>query len=508
VPNGEEYTVQVEYTDGSVSLKEGSTVVMAVGDTKTFKAPKIEGKVFQYWTLNGVKASYSSSYTIICAKPGTAYLQAVYGDAAPVEEPTLLITQTYTNIVDGKFVISNTLEYYAPEDYVVMEVGFVYSKNAGIYGVAGGADLLVLEAQDTVKHLSGFTDNEGIYTFNARTTDPDRTLFVKGYMICKTPSGEIITLYTDMKAGSYNGLNNPDGLEIIVVLDPASVLQASAEVPQDSKIEDDVIVDNVATLTILVEDTDPADVPFAPEEMAKAYDVSINGLSPENDTLILVTLEGAVPASIEPELLKAYHEGETMTQVESASALTAADSFTYDPASGSVQFAVEHFSNYTFVYPRDTYPITYLGVEKATNPNPASYMAGCVLQLQDPVWEGHTFLGWYEGETKVESISADHTGPVTLTASWEKNSYTVTFLNEDGTVLWSDEYDYGDLPEYGGDTPVKASTEDYTYTFAGWSPSISAVTGPATYTAVFTEEEREYGDPVWTWDGLSAATAT
>ena len=173
-----------------------------------------------------------------------------------------------------------------------------------------------------------------------------------------------------------------------------------------------------------------------------------------------------------------------------------------------MQFAVEHFSNYTFVYPRDTYPITYLGVEEATNPNPASYMAGCVLQLQDPVWEGHTFLGWYEGETKVESISADHTGPVTLTASWEKNSYTVTFLNEDGTVLWSDEYDYGDLPEYGGDTPVKTPTEGYTYVFAGWNPAITEVTGPAAYTAVFTEKEREYGEPEWTWDGFSSASAS
>jgi uncharacterized repeat protein (TIGR02543 family) len=508
VPNGEEYTVQVEFTDGTNSLKPGTSVVLAVGDSKTFTAPKIDGKVFHYWTLNGVKASYSSNYTIICAKPGTALLQAVYGDEEPVEEPMLLITQTYTNIVDGKYVISNTLEYYAPADYVVMETGFVYSTNAGIYGVAGGADELVLDAPSTYKHLSGFTTNEGIYTFNARLTNPDRVLFLKGYMICKAPNGEIVTLYTDMKAGSYNGLNNPDGFEIIVVLDPGSILQASASVPQNAKIEDDVIVDNVATLTILVEDTDPADVPVAAEERAKAYDVSINGLSQENDTLILVTLEEAVPAGIDPELLNAYHEGVAMTQVESESALTAADSFYYDRSSGNVKFAVEHFSNYTFVYPRDTYPITYLGVEEATNPNPTSYMAGYALPLQDPTWEGHTFLGWYDGDTKVDSISADRTGPVTLTASWSKNSYTVTFQNEDGTVLQSEEYDYGDLPAYSGDTPVKASTEDYTYTFAGWNPAISAVTGPATYTAVFTEEEREYGDPVWTWDGLSAATAT
>ena len=65
--------------------------------------------------------------------------------------------------------------------------------------------------------------------------------------------------------------------------------------------------------------------------------------------------------------------------------------------------------------------------------------------------------------------------------------YTITFVNEDGTELQSGEVLLGKTPEYTGETPTKAHTDHYEYTFAGWDPEIVPVTGDATYTAVFTE---------------------
>lgn len=65
-------------------------------------------------------------------------------------------------------------------------------------------------------------------------------------------------------------------------------------------------------------------------------------------------------------------------------------------------------------------------------------------------------------------------------------AYDITWKNGD-TVLETDEnVAEGTPPEYNGNTPEKAEDENNTYTFAGWSPEITAVTGDVEYTATFT----------------------
>ena len=83
----------------------------------------------------------------------------------------------------------------------------------------------------------------------------------------------------------------------------------------------------------------------------------------------------------------------------------------------------------------------------------------------------------------------------------------VVWYDDDGTVLRRDEVDAGDMPSYGA-TPTKASTAQYDYTFAGWTPEIVEVTESASYTATYTETLRSY---TITWldaDGTSLGTTT
>ena len=69
-------------------------------------------------------------------------------------------------------------------------------------------------------------------------------------------------------------------------------------------------------------------------------------------------------------------------------------------------------------------------------------------------------------------------------------NYTVTWLNYDGSELASEPVGYGVTPEYTGATPQKPDDATNYYTFAGWTPEVTAVTGEATYTATFTATEK------------------
>ena len=70
--------------------------------------------------------------------------------------------------------------------------------------------------------------------------------------------------------------------------------------------------------------------------------------------------------------------------------------------------------------------------------------------------------------------------------------YTINFVNYDGSLLYTTTAAYGYTPEYVGDTPTREADAQYTYTFAGWTPTIGAADANATYTATYTEVIREY----------------
>ena len=100
----------------------------------------------------------------------------------------------------------------------------------------------------------------------------------------------------------------------------------------------------------------------------------------------------------------------------------------------------------------------------------------------------YTFAGW---EPKV----ADVTDNATYKASYTEtvNKYTVTWKNEDGTVLETDaEVPYGTLPAYDGEEPTKVEDEGSTYTFAGWDKEISKVEGDVSYTATYTQNIKSF----------------
>ena len=92
----------------------------------------------------------------------------------------------------------------------------------------------------------------------------------------------------------------------------------------------------------------------------------------------------------------------------------------------------------------------------------------------------YTFKAW-------DKTVVDCAGDATYLATYDSAyiDYTVIFKNEDGTVLSTNTYHYGDevtAPE----TPTKEADDEYTYTFKGWDATVVACAGNATYTATYT----------------------
>ncbi len=118
-------------------------------------------------------------------------------------------------------------------------------------------------------------------------------------------------------------------------------------------------------------------------------------------------------------------------------------------------------------------------------------------ELPEPSKEGHKFLGWYDDEgNKVDpSTNVDITEDTTLHARFEKNKYTVTFKNDDGTIINTVTVEHGEKAEYTGEIPTKNNTKPgYKATFKGWQneDSLENVTGDITVTAQYDITPIEY----------------
>ena len=80
-------------------------------------------------------------------------------------------------------------------------------------------------------------------------------------------------------------------------------------------------------------------------------------------------------------------------------------------------------------------------------------------------------------------------------------TYTVKWLDYDGTVLELDKnVAKGSMPAFGGVTPTRKQ-DKYKYTFTGWSPALKPVTGNQEYVAQYDSHEETYTITWKNYDG-------
>ncbi|MBQ9295837.1 MAG: InlB B-repeat-containing protein [Paludibacteraceae bacterium] len=153
---------------------------------------------------------------------------------------------------------------------------------------------------------------------------------------------------------------------------------------------------------------------------------------------------------------------------------------------------VSQAATYTAIYTSALreYLVTFLN-EDNTVISSKNYKYGeTPVAPADPVKQNtaeytYTFNGW---DNAIAQVQGPQTYKATFTAT--KNSYTITWQNEDGSLIDQTIVEYGQIPAHAD--PVKLNTAEYTYTFAGWTPTVVAVTGNATYKATFTATKNSY----------------
>ena len=105
----------------------------------------------------------------------------------------------------------------------------------------------------------------------------------------------------------------------------------------------------------------------------------------------------------------------------------------------------------------------------------------------------YTFDGWSasQGGAVVE-VPATVTGDADFYAHFAATTkeYLISWVRDDGSLISQSMVAYGETPVAPAN-PTKAETPQYTYSFTEWTPTIAAVDGNATYTAIFSETPKE-----------------
>jgi hypothetical protein len=132
---------------------------------------------------------------------------------------------------------------------------------------------------------------------------------------------------------------------------------------------------------------------------------------------------------------------------------------------------------------RNSYLITFKNGEETLQSTQVAYGSMPVYEGEEPTKQGdaqytYSFNGW---DAEIAAVTGEATYNATFIST--VNSYTITWLMDDGTKIDEQEMAYGATPTHAD--AHKDNTAQYTITFVGWDKDYAAVTGDETYTAVF-----------------------
>ena len=203
------YAVTVQYVnkadteiaDPTVSKSEPTGAMIKV------EAKEIEGCYFSHWTDESGEVVLSTKQTyVVCAVTNTT-IKAVYvtneSDKEQAADKVTLTTNASRN--GAKWRVTLVMNYAITDDHTILQRGFLYWPT--------NTDLSV-EKKEYLKYRewdSETSSNNGATVLNLNTSNPDKMIYARAYVIVKDASGNQQTIYSKPIAVSYNIITGATG---------------------------------------------------------------------------------------------------------------------------------------------------------------------------------------------------------------------------------------------------------------------------------------------------------
>lgn len=158
------------------------------------KVTPANGDVATSWTVNGNEASFAAEYTFYV----TTDVTVAYSTAEVTAEPTVAAVNGNGERVEGSHQVRFLATRTVPEDYTLVESGFVYGKNVT------EADLVLENVGNGVylyKNSNLAADGQFALTFGVAAQTG--TACARAYMIVKDAAGNASYVYADAQIYAY-----------------------------------------------------------------------------------------------------------------------------------------------------------------------------------------------------------------------------------------------------------------------------------------------------------------